>query len=99
MGVEDALRELHPTPAVGGYPKDGIIDLITATEPFDRGWYAGPVGWMSRSAAEFAVGIRSGVVAGPTLHLYAGNGIVRGSQADAEWMEMEQKIRQMLDVV
>ena len=99
VGVADALQRLHPTPAVGGYPKPGVSDLIAATEAFDRGWYAGPVGWIGAAAAEFAVGIRSGVAAGNTLHLYAGNGIVRGSAADAEWAEMEQKILQILDVV
>lgn len=99
IGVAQVLQRLHPTPAVGGYPPCGVTDLIAALEGFDRGWYAGPVGWISAGAAEFAVAIRAGVAAGDTLHLYAGNGIVRGSTADAEWAEMEQKILQMLDVV
>ena len=99
VGVATVLEHLHPTPAVGGYPKRGAAELIAATEAFDRGWYAGPVGWLGAEAAEFAVGIRSGVAHGDTLHLYAGDGIVRGSVADAEWAEMEQKIRQILDVV
>lgn len=99
VGLAEVLRRLHPTPAVGGYPTCGATDLIAATEEFDRGWYAGPVGWISAGGAEFAVAIRAGVAAGDTLHLYAGNGIVRGSTADAEWAEMEQKILQMLEVV
>ena len=99
IGLPQALQRLHPTPAVGGYPTCGVSDLIAATEGFDRGWYAGPVGWIGAGAAEFAVGIRAGVADGDTLHLYAGNGIVRGSTADAEWVEMEQKILQILDVV
>jgi menaquinone-specific isochorismate synthase len=99
VGLAQALQRLHPTPAVGGYPTCGVSDLIAATEGFDRGWYAGPVGWIGAGAAEFAVGIRAGVADGDTLHLYAGNGIVRGSTADAEWAEMEQKILQILDVV
>ena len=99
VGLAEVLQRLHPTPAVGGYPTCGVSDLIAATEGFDRGWYAGPVGWIAAGAAEFAVGIRAGVAAGDTLHLYAGNGIVRGSTADAEWAEMEQKILQILDVV
>ena len=98
-GLADALRWLHPTPAVGGYPTCGVSDLIAATESFDRGWYAGPVGWIGAAEAEFAVAIRSGVAASERLHLYAGNGIVRGSTAAAEWAEMEQKILQILDVV
>ena len=99
LGLADALHWLHPTPAVGGYPTCGVSDLIAATEGFDRGWYAGPVGWIGAAEAEFAVAIRSGVAADERLHLYAGNGIVRGSTADAEWAEMEQKILQILDVV
>ena len=99
LGLADALRRLHPTPAVGGYPTCGISDLIAETEGFDRGWYAGPIGWIGALEAEFAVAIRSGVAAGSRLHLYAGNGIVRGSTAAAEWAEMEQKILQILDVV
>jgi len=99
LGLADALHWLHPTPAVGGYPTCGVSDLIAATEGFDRGWYAGPVGWIGAAEAEFAVAIRSGVAAAERLHLYAGNGIVRGSTADAEWAEMEQKILQILDVV
>ncbi len=99
VGVADVLEQLHPTPAVGGYPKHGAAELIASIEAFDRGWYAGPVGWLGADAAEFAVGIRSGVAHGDTLHLYAGDGIVRGSIADAEWAEMEHKIRQILDVV
>ena len=99
LGLADALQWLHPTPAVGGYPTCGVSDLIAATERFDRGWYAGPVGWIGAAEAEFAVAIRSGVAAAERLHLYAGNGIVRGSTADAEWAEMEQKILQILDVV
>lgn len=99
QGLADALRWLHPTPAVGGYPTCGVGDLIAATEAFDRGWYAGPVGWIGAAEAEFAVAIRSGVAAAEKLHLYAGNGIVRGSTAAAEWAEMEQKILQILDVV
>ena len=99
VGLAEVLQRLHPTPAVGGYPTCGVSDLIAATEGFDRGWYAGPVGWIGADAAEFAVGIRAGVADGETLHLYAGNGIVRGSTADAEWAEMDQKILQILDVV
>lgn len=99
IGLAQVLQRLHPTPAVGGYPTCGATDLIAAAEGFDRGWYAGPVGWIGAGAAEFAVAIRAGVADGDTLHLYAGNGIVRGSTADAEWAEMEQKILQMLDVV
>ena len=93
-GVSDAeiLGALHPTPAVGGYPKDGALKDIRALEPFDRDWYAGPVGWVGADAAEFAVGIRSGLVRGRRLSLFSGAGIVAGSTPDEEWAEIEQKI-------
>jgi menaquinone-specific isochorismate synthase len=93
-GVADAevLRALHPTPAVGGYPKVGALEEIRSVEPFDRGWYAGPVGWIGADAAEFAVGIRSGLVRGRSLSLFSGAGIVEGSVPETEWAEIEQKI-------
>ncbi|MGH3147344.1 MAG: isochorismate synthase [Rubrobacter sp.] len=93
-GVTDAelLDALHPTPAVGGYPREEALPEIRALEPFDRGHYAGPVGWIGADASEFAVGIRSGLVRGRTLSLFSGAGIVAGSVPDEEWAEIEQKI-------
>ena len=93
-GVTDAalLDAMHPTPAVGGYPRNEALEQIHALEPFDRGWYAGPVGWIGAEASEFAVGIRSGLVRGRTLALFSGAGIVAGSVPDEEWAEIEQKI-------
>jgi menaquinone-specific isochorismate synthase len=93
-GVTDAevLRALHPTPAVGGYPRAEALEEIRALEPFDRGWYAGPVGWIGADGAEFAVGIRSGLVRGNRLALFSGAGIVAGSVPEGEWAEIEQKI-------
>ncbi|MBA2714929.1 MAG: isochorismate synthase [Rubrobacteraceae bacterium] len=93
-GVTDAglLEALHPTPAVGGYPRGEALDEIRNLEPFDRGWYAGPVGWIGADASEFAVGLRSGLVRGRTLALFSGAGIVAGSVPDEEWAEIEQKI-------
>lgn len=93
-GVGDAelLAALHPTPAVGGYPTRRALREIEAREPFDRGWYAGPVGWIGRGGAEFAVAIRSGLVEGSTLSVFAGAGIVAGSAAGEEWDELDSKI-------
>ncbi|WP_143528224.1 isochorismate synthase [Rubrobacter xylanophilus] len=93
-GVTDAdlLEALHPTPAVGGYPREAALAEIRSSEPFDRGWYAGPVGWIGAGGAEFAVGIRSGLVRGSRLALFSGAGIVRGSDPEEEWAEIEQKI-------
>lgn len=93
-GVSDAevLAALHPTPAVGGHPREEAMDEIRDLEPFDRGWYAGPVGWIGADSSEFAVGIRSGLVSGRELSLFSGAGIVAGSTAENEWAEIEQKI-------
>ena len=93
-GVTDAalLDAMHPTPAVGGHPRNEALEQIHALESFDRGWYAGPVGWIGAEGSEFAVGIRSGLVRGRTLALFSGAGIVAGSVPDEEWAEIEQKI-------
>lgn len=95
--VLDVLRALHPTPAVGGTPTPEAVDAIDRLEPFDRGLYAGPIGWIGRDehgaeAADLAVGIRSGLVDGRTLSLYSGAGIVAGSDPASEWAEIEHKI-------
>ena len=95
----DLLTHLHPTPAVGGYPRDIATELIRELEGFDRGWYAGPIGWLSSSESEFAVGIRSGLVRGRTLTLYSGAGIVPGSTPEKEWEEIEQKMSGFLEAV
>ena len=93
-GVGDAelLKALHPTPAVGGYPTGRALREIEEREPFDRGWYAGPVGWVGRHGAEFAVAIRSGLVEGSTLSVFAGAGILAGSVPGDEWEELDYKI-------
>jgi menaquinone-specific isochorismate synthase len=88
----DLLSALHPTPAVAGVPTDTALAAIARHEPFDRGWYAGPVGWMGRDAAEFTVAIRSGLVRDDQLALYSGAGIVDGSDPRREWLEIEQKL-------
>ncbi|MDQ5812530.1 MAG: isochorismate synthase [Actinomycetota bacterium] len=99
-GATDAevLHALHPTPAVGGYPRQEALEEILALEPFDRGWYAGPVGWIGANGSEFAVGIRSGLVRGNRLALFSGAGIVEGSVPEDEWEEIEQKIGDFLRV-
>ena len=95
---EDIIKALHPTPAVGGYPKKASVERIAQLEPFDRGWYAAPVGWVSRDAAEFAVAIRSALVSGEKLRIFAGSGIVSGSNPDAEWEENRNKEQNFLQL-
>jgi menaquinone-specific isochorismate synthase len=100
-GIDDEplLKALHPTPAVGGWPTEEALAHIRRAEPFDRGWYAGPIGWAGPEGAEFAVGIRSGLIHEGRLSLYAGAGIVAGSQADREWNELDSKLSTFLGVV
>ncbi len=99
IGDAAIISSLHPTPAVGGYPSAQALELIDRLEPFDRGWYASPVGWIGNEAAEFAVAIRSGLIADGTLDLYSGAGLVDGSIAGDEWTEIESKIAGFLKAI
>jgi menaquinone-specific isochorismate synthase len=87
------LGALHPTPAVCGEPPDVAVERIRDLEPFDRGWYAGPVGFVGRDETRMAVAIRSALVQGDTAWMFAGAGVVEGSRAAAEWRELEAKLR------
>lgn len=95
----DILRRLHPTPAVGGVPTVAAVERINALEPFDRGWYAGPVGWLGRDGAEFAVAIRSALVREQRVRAYTGAGIVSGSAAPREWEELENKMSTLQSIL
>lgn len=88
----DLIKALHPTPAVAGTPVEAALDFLEQREPFSRGWYAAPVGWISSDEAHFAVAIRSALVAQKKVHLFSGTGIVQGSDPKREWEELEQKI-------
>lgn len=93
--VELAGR-LHPTPAVGAEPA-AALSVIPALEGFDRGWYAGPVGWTDASGdGEFCVALRCALLRGQVARCYAGCGIVRDSDPAAELAESEVKLQVML---
>jgi menaquinone-specific isochorismate synthase len=87
------LDAMHPTPAVAGSPKATAMRYISELEEFDRGWYAGPVGWLSKNSSTFAVAIRSALVQTRQMFIYAGAGIVKESRANEEWQEIENKIK------
>ena len=95
---EQLVEALHPTPAVGGYPKKPAVERIAHLEPFDRGWYAAPIGWVSYDEAEFAVAIRSALVQHEKLHVFAGSGIVSGSDPQKEWEENRNKAQNFLQL-
>jgi isochorismate synthase len=90
-----ALGErLHPTPAVGGEPRDLALALVDEHEGFDRGWYAGPVGWLGADGdGELCVALRCGIVDRTRATLFAGCGIVADSDPDLEWEESRIKLR------
>ncbi len=96
--VDDAtiLNALHPTPAVAGTPTAKALQHISEVEGYDRGWYAGPIGWVSANAAEFAVGIRSCTIDQNQLTAYAGAGIVAQSTPEGEWRETASKLASFL---
>ncbi len=91
---------LHPTPAVGGHPRDRAVELIPALEGFDRGWYAGGVGWTdSTGDGEFCVALRCALLRGTVARLYAGCGIVRDSDPASELAETEIKFGALLPLL
>jgi isochorismate synthase len=92
--------ELHPTPAVGGEPREAALELIAEIEGMDRGWYAAPVGWTdSAEDGEFCVGLRSALLRDRVAHLYAGGGIVADSDPAAELAETEIKFEALLPLL
>ena len=94
-GITDGkiLEVFHPTPAVAGHPRQSALHYIRKLENFDRGWYAGPIGWLSLSKAEFAVALRSALIFKKEALIYGGAGIVRGSKPAREWQEIENKLK------
>lgn len=95
--VFDVLARLHPTPAVGGSPRDLALAMIRQNEGFNRGWYASPVGWVdARSDGEFAVALRSALVRRDQATLFAGCGIMPSSDPEKEYQESCLKLRPML---
>jgi isochorismate synthase len=96
-----ALGErLHPTPAVGGEPRDVALALLDEHEGFDRGWYAGPVGWLGADGdGELCVALRCGIVDHTRATLFAGCGIVADSDPDLEWEESRIKLRAVVSAL
>ncbi len=96
----EVLKTLHPTPAVGGFPKKDAIPHITTFENFERGWYAAPIGWINANGeGEFAVAIRSGLIKKDEVRFYAGCGIVGASDPVKEWEETNVKFIPMLSAL
>jgi len=98
VSLEKIIKILHPTPAVGGRPWHLAQDYIKNLEPFQRGFYAAPVGVVTSNYTEFAVGIRSCLINNKALHIYAGAGIVPGSIGQDEWIEVHNKMKNFLQI-
>jgi len=97
LSALDLALALHPTPAVGGSPAAAALAAIGRLEPFDRGCYGGPVGWVDATGdGEFAVALRCADIEGSRARLLAGAGIVAGSDPDLEWSETQAKLEPML---
>lgn len=93
-GLLGLAERLHPTPAVGGEPRDLALEMIAEHEGIERGWYAGPIGWLGADGdGELMVALRCGLVAGRDATLFAGCGIVADSDPSREWEESKMKLR------
>lgn len=100
LSVLDLVAVLHPTPAVAGTPTIAALETIRELEPFDRGWYAGGFGWMDlRGSGAVTVALRCALFTGTRARLYAGAGIVEGSDPDSELAETDAKFSAVLDLL
>ncbi|HEX7134818.1 MAG TPA: chorismate-binding protein, partial [Iamia sp.] len=98
--VLELVAALHPTPAVCGRPRAAALEVIDELEGFDRGPYAGAVGWTDRHGnGEWAVAIRSAVIDGAHARVFAGNGMVADSDPPTELVETRAKLQAVLGVL
>jgi isochorismate synthase EntC len=100
LNILQLVERLHPTPAVGGFPRTAALQWMQEREGLDRGWYAGPIGWIDHAGeGEFAVAIRSAILHGSEAVLYAGCGIVADSDPEQEYAESALKLRPLLSAL
>ncbi|MER6961008.1 MULTISPECIES: isochorismate synthase [unclassified Streptomyces] len=99
-GILDFVERLHPTPALGGHPREEALRWLADHEGLDRSWYAGVVGWADAAGqGQFAVAIRSALLDGTSASLYAGCGLVADSDPEAEYAETCAKLRPMMSAL
>jgi isochorismate synthase len=95
--ILELLGSVHPTPAIAGAPREAALEWLNANENLDRGWYSGPIGFAdSEGGGEFYAALRSAVLRGSEARLFAGAGVVDGSDPEAELRETRLKLRAML---
>lgn len=96
----EIIEAMHPTPALGGYPKEPGIEKIRHIEQLDRGWYAAPIGWLDYNGnGEFAAAIRSALLQERQASLFAGVGLVADSDPMTEYEETLIKFKPMLSAL
>ncbi len=96
----ELLAALHPSPAVAGAPRGEALSWLRENENLDRGWYAGPVGWLQLNGeGDFVVALRSALMDGARARLFAGAGVVAGSDPEAEFGETRLKLSALADVL
>ncbi len=95
--ILELLGSLHPTPAIAGAPREAALEWLSRNENLDRGWYSGPIGFAdSEGGGEFYAALRSAILRGGEAQLFAGAGVVAGSDPEAELRETRLKLRAML---
>ncbi len=100
VSLFDLARRLHPTPAVGGTPREEAMAFIDKAEAIDRGWYSGGVGWLTPAGdGDVVIALRCGLISGRSARLYAGNGIVADSDPEDELVETRWKFLPMLNLL
>lgn len=90
---EEIINKLHPTPAICGIPKVGALDAISDSEPFDRGWYSGIFSISTGDTKEVYIALRCAQIKENKLHIFTGGGIVKNSNPENEWDELEHKMQ------
>lgn len=93
---KEIIDSLFPSPALSGYPQNKALLKIKDLEDFNRDWYASPIGWISESRAELVIAIRSCLISKQNVHLFVGNGIVKDSNPQKEWDELDMKMSPFL---
>lgn len=95
----DLLINLHPTPAVSGFPREKALKCISNFEPHERSLYAGIIGIKTKEKTKLFVNLRSAQLIGNRLFLFVGGGITQASIAENEWEETENKAKTILNLI
>ncbi|MCH9633084.1 MAG: Isochorismate synthase MenF [Chlamydiae bacterium] len=90
---DEIISKLFPSPALCGTPTQTAFEKIKQLEDFNRHWYASPVGWISENQAQLIIAIRSCLISAQTVNLFVGNGIVKDSDPQKEWNELNVKLK------